>query len=197
MKASGWTLVTGPTSEPLGLAEAKEHLRVDGAEEDLLIDGYITAARTWAEEFTGRALVTQTWEAHFACWPQDGVLELPLPPLQSVTTVKYTDDGGVERTLGATVYRVVTEVEPGRIVLAPQQAWPSETLDAGLPVVVRFVCGYGQPAAVPASVRQGLRWLIGHMYENREAVTMAALMPQQVPMSAKWALDPYRFRYVW
>lgn len=197
MKTAAWTQVTGPVAEPLSLEEMKEHLRVDAADEDALIADYIAAARGAAEAYTGRAFVTQTWQAHFAGWPADGVLELPLPPLQSVAWVKYTTDAGVLKTLSASVYRVVTATEPGCIVLASNQSWPSETLDAGLPVVVQFVCGYGGAAAVPAGVKQALRWLVGHMTENREAVTMATSAPQQVPMSARWALDPHRFHYHW
>ncbi len=202
MKTAAWTQVTGPVAEPLSLEEIKEHLRVDAADEDALIADYIAAARGAAEAYTGRAFVTQTWQAHFTGWPADGVLELPLPPLQSVAWVKYTPvlaggGAGVLTTLSASVYRVVTALEPGCVVLAPNQSWPSETLDAGLPVVVQFVCGYGAAAAVPAGVKQALRWLVGHMSENREAVTMATSSPQQVPMSARWALDPHRFRYYW
>jgi len=197
MKTAAWTQVTGPVDEPLSLEEMKEHLRVDAADEDALIADYITAARAAAEAYTGRAFVTQTWQAHFAGWPADGVLELPLPPLQNVTWVKYTTEAGVLNTLAANVYRVVTASEPGCILLAPNQSWPIETLDAGLPVVVQFVCGYGSAAAVPAGMKQAMRWLVGHMTENREAVTMATSSPQQVPMSARWALDPHRFRYNW
>lgn len=197
MKAAGWALITQAAQEPLSVEEAKEHLRVEVDAEDALIADYIAAARAWAEEYTGRALVTQTWQAHFAGWPADGVLELPKPPLQSVTWVKYTTDDGVTRTLGTSVYRVVTGREPGSVVLAPDQGWPSETLDAGLPVAVEFVCGYGAADAVPAGIRQALRWLVGHMTENREAVTMGTTSPQRVPMSAQWALDPHRCRYVW
>jgi uncharacterized phiE125 gp8 family phage protein len=197
MKTAAWTQVTGPVSEPLSLEEMKEHLRVDAADEDALLSEYITAARGAAELYTGRAFVTQTWQAHFAGWPADGVLELPLPPLQSVAWVKYTTEAGVLTTLSASVYRVVTACEPGCILLAPNQSWPSVTLDAGLPVVVQFVCGYGAAAAVPAGLKQAMRWLAGHMTENREAVTMATSTPQQVPMSARWAMDPHRFRYNW
>lgn len=58
MKATGWTLVTGPSIEPLAVAELREHLRVDIDDEDALIADYIAAARAWAETYTGRALLT-------------------------------------------------------------------------------------------------------------------------------------------
>lgn len=198
MKAQGWVLVTAPAVEPLGTDELKEHLRISADDEALLLGDYIAWARAQAEEYTGRAFITQTWDVHFTGWPCDSRgFEIPLPPLQSVTSIKYTPEGGAQQTLSASVYSVLTAVEPGRIILKHDQEWPSETLDAGLPIVVRVVCGYGLAAAVPAGIKQGLRWLVGHAYENREAVTLAAVPPQKVPMSALWALDPHRFRYVW
>ena len=55
-------LVTAPAAEPLTLAEAKLHLRVDDTADDALIGALITAARQHAEHDTRRALVTQTWK---------------------------------------------------------------------------------------------------------------------------------------
>lgn len=172
----------------------KEHLRVSVDDEDLLLDGYIAAAREWCEAYTGRALVTQTWDAWYACWPTDDVFELPLPPLQSVTSVKYTLEGQAQATLSSSMYTVLTQVEPGRALLAYNQSWPSGSLAVGLPVVVRFVAGYG---AAPAAVKQAMRWLVGHMMENREAVTTMNVPPVVLPMGVRWALDPLRYRYVW
>lgn len=196
MKAQGWVLVTGPTSEPLTAQEVREHLRISASDEEMLIGDYIAWARAQAEEHTGRAFITQTWDVHFTGWPSDAKgFEIPLPPLQSVTSIKYTPEGGAQATLSASVYSVLAAVEPGRIILKHDQAWPSETLDAGLPVVVRVVCGWAAADAVPAGIKQGIRWLVGHAYENREAVTMANVPPQKLPMSATWALDVHRFRY--
>jgi uncharacterized phiE125 gp8 family phage protein len=197
MKAQAWTLVTPALQEPISLDEVKEHLRVGGDDEDALIQGYLAAARAWAELYTGRAFVTQTWQAHFAGWPADSALELPMPPLQSVSWVQYATAAGDLLTLDASAYRVVTSREPGCVLLAPGKQWPAEALDVGLPVAVQFVCGYGNPSDVPDGVKQAIRWLTGHMHENREAVIMGTAMPQKVPFSAHWALDPYRFRYIW
>jgi uncharacterized phiE125 gp8 family phage protein len=191
-------MVTAPVVEPLSLEEARAHLRVDGHEEDALLEEYVTTARAWCELYLGRALVTQAWRAHFGGWPEDGALELPMAPLQSVTAVQYTPDGAAWLTVAPATYRVVSSVDPGAVILAPGQGWPSETLDAGLPVAVEFVCGYGPAGGnVPAPVRQAMRWLVGHMMENREAVSMTNVPPQVMPMSVRWALDPLRFRYIW
>jgi len=197
MKAQAWTLVTPQAQEPVTLEEVKEHLRVAGDDEDALISGYLAAARAWAELYTGRAFVTQTWQAHFAGWPGDGCFELPMPPLQSMTWVTYTTGAGELLTLDESAYRVVGSCEPGCVLFASGQSWPAETLDVGLPVALQFVCGYGTAVDVPEGVKQAIRWLTGHMHENREAVIMGTAMPQKVPFSAHWVLDPHRFKYIW
>ena len=195
MKAQGWTTVTPGALEPLSLDEAREHLRIEHDDDLLLLEQYVKSARDWAEQYTGRALVTQTVQAFFLGFPVNGVLMLPRPRLQSVSWVKYTLGTGVQQTLDASTYRVVNGCEPGELLLAPSKSWPSDVLDVGLPVTVQYVAGYGDPEQVPASIKQGMLWVLGHMYENRESVTVSGSVPQRVPQTAQWALDPYRFRY--
>ena len=55
------TQLTPPAAEPLTLAEAKLHLRVDAdiTDDDSLITALIVTARQQAEHRTGRSLVSQ------------------------------------------------------------------------------------------------------------------------------------------
>src|SRR5262245_61208300 len=103
-------IITPPDVQPLTLAETKEHLRVDITDEDTLIGLHIEAATSFIEKFLGRALVTQTWEMAIDQFPTDGkkTIAIPLPPLQSVTSIKYDDTGNVERTLSGSGYMVDT-----------------------------------------------------------------------------------------
>ena len=50
-----------PGAEPVTLAEAKDHLRLQHASEDELLAGLIRAAREDVERATGMALIDQTW----------------------------------------------------------------------------------------------------------------------------------------
>lgn len=54
-------LVTPPAEEPVTLADAKSHLRVDFTDDDALITGLIITARQMAETTCRRALVSQQW----------------------------------------------------------------------------------------------------------------------------------------
>ena len=62
-------LVTPPAEEPVSLAEAKLHLRVDFPNEDALITALIAAARQAAETLTGRQLVTARWKLVLDSFP--------------------------------------------------------------------------------------------------------------------------------
>lgn len=162
-------LIIAPAVEPVTLAQAKAHLRVTTDEDDALIVRLIIAARMRAEATTWRRLCTQTVD-YVRDRAPCGVLELPCPPVQSITDVKYIDDAGVERTLSALLYQVDVISEPARIKPAYGESWPSvrEQLNA---FTVRMVCGYGGSAQVPSDIQSALLLMIGHYYEHREEVS--------------------------
>lgn len=138
--------IVNPEVEPLTVEEVKEHLRIDGNEEDALLNGMITAARQLAEEETGRAFITQTWEATF--WEQSNRIRLPRPEIQTVESVTNHEGKPLN-------YRL-----KGRVLVL---AYPARE------VTVRWVAGYGpNPADVPYTIRSAILGTVGHFYENRE-----------------------------
>lgn len=165
-------LITAPSVEPLTLNEAKIHLRIDTSPatthpDDSLITGHIKAARKWCENFQRRTYVTQTWDLFLDCFPDTDHIDIPLPPLQSVSYVKYKDGSGTLQTLSSEYYIVDTNKEPGRIALAYGQSWPS-TYGEIQDVQIRFVCGYGDAAAdVPDEIKSAMYLKISDLYENR------------------------------
>ncbi|RUM40311.1 MAG: hypothetical protein DSY80_10440, partial [Desulfocapsa sp.] len=59
------TNITPAASEPLTLAEVKDHLRILDNDQDTLLSSLITAATSYLDTrhgILGRALITQTWE---------------------------------------------------------------------------------------------------------------------------------------
>jgi len=145
-------LVTPPSAEPVNIALAKAHLRVDGSDDDLIINQIIAAARQWAEDFQNRAYVTQTRRLTLDEFPgDDAPIVLPNPPLQSVVSVQYLNTDGVSTALAATEYVVDTDREPGRIYLAYEKDWP-DTQDIQNAVQITYRCGYATPfTAVPST----------------------------------------------
>ncbi len=186
-------LITAPATEPVTSTEAKSHLRVDTTADDTLIGTLITAARQHVEAHLRRALITQTWELVTDAFPVGDILRLPLPPLVSVTSIKYTDEDGAESTLSSGLYVVDTDSTKGRVVLKNGETWPSVTLAAANGVRVRYVAGYGEASAVPRPIRQAILLLIGTMYENRESVLVAqGVTVAQLPFGVDALLMPYR-----
>lgn len=189
-------MITEPSVEPVTLEEAKLHCRVDASEDDDLISGLITSARDWVESFDNRALITQTWELILDSFPGSDILKLPLPPLQSVSSIKYINDAGIEATFATTDYTVDWRSEPGRIRLMENESWPSVDLYIWNGVRIRFICGFGLAASVPERYKQAIKLLVGHWYENREQV-MAGVTPSEIPFGVKALLWPKRFKESW
>ena len=161
------SVVTGPASEPITVAEAKTHCRVEISDDDTYIGALIQVARETAEVYTGRALMTQTLDVKYAAFPEDGSFWFPAPPLQSVTSVKYYDTDGTQRTLSTDVYEVDTAHLPGRIALKPNQVWPDVQTEKNNPITIRGVSGFADAASVPAGIKHGMLLLIGMWYEQR------------------------------
>lgn len=147
-------LVTGPSTEPVTVAELRAQTRITRTAEDSLMSAYIAAARRHIETICNVAIHTQTWDLFLNDFPANDELVLPLPPLQSVTSLAYTDIDNVTATWTASGTNLVdsssvvrahvnTAFEPGRLVLpwAATGIWPIVMLKTSNPVAVRFVCG--------------------------------------------------------
>jgi uncharacterized phiE125 gp8 family phage protein len=168
------TLVAPPAAAPVSLAEAKAHLRVLGTAEDMLIGALVTAATAHfdgRQGVLGRSLVTQTWEVRYNAFPgvPRGRMELPLPPLQSVVSIKYLDGLGTETTLDPAAYVVEPGHHTGRVRPSYGLTWPTARDEDGA-VRIRFIAGYGGKEAVPSPIKQAILLLVGHWWINREAV---------------------------
>jgi uncharacterized phiE125 gp8 family phage protein len=182
-------VITPIATEPVTLADARLHLRIDAGDtsEDDLITALTITAREVAEHYTGRALAPQTLEAALDAFPScRGEIELPMPPVTAITSIKYTDQGGIEQTMDASLYSLSTYGDSRRVAPVYGQEWPL-TQCIGDAVRVRFTTGY---TALPKAVKAAMLLLIGHLYENRqEIVTDARAVAVQMPMGAAALLD--------
>lgn len=191
-----YKLITAPSSEPVSLAEAKLHLKLDAdTTDDTLITALISAARDRCEQYCNRAFITQTWEVTLNEFPeeedvQDAVIYLEKPPIASITSIKYYDTEGVLQTLPSSVYALDENAEPGTVYLKYGQVWPF-TYEVQNAVTVRFVCGWTSAANVPAGIKAAMLLLIGHLYAHREAVNFGNIVTE-VPLGMEYLLDPYR-----
>ena len=199
-------LITPPAAEPVSLAEAKLHLRVDFDEDDALIQALISAARQAAEMLTQRQLVTARWRMVLDSFPGCGLMGVPaghtftLPghailltksPVTSVVEICYLDMAGVSQVMPSAHYAVDKACEPARITPVFGQIWPVALPQIGA-VSVTFDAGYGGAADVPEDLKSWIKLRLGSLYAHREEVaSMARGRIDPLPF-VDGLLDPYK-----
>ena len=165
-------LITAPTAQPITFAEAKANMNIVGTDDDALVTAMIVSATEAAEQATGRALMTQEWEAGFDAFSDP--LVLTRVPVQSVTSLTYIDAAGTVQTLSSELY-TLTKDDFGfaRITPAYGTSWPTARGDVD-GVKVRYVAGYIGAADVPQSIKSWILLHCGSQYANRESETVGS-----------------------
>ncbi len=144
--------------------------------EDDAILAWIQVAREYCERIARRSFAEQTIKMFLDRFPYCNEIELPKPPLQSVTSVIYKNSDGDSTTLVEdTDYIVDTDSYIGRIVLSFNKSWPVFTAYPVNPVTITYVAGYDDSNPIPEMYKQAILLLVGHWYENREAVMVGAI----------------------
>ena len=174
---------TEPAVEPVTLAEAKAHCRIDTTDDDAYLATLVTAARTYVEDVLDITMITTILEARYDCFPL-WELTLPRPPLASQTvTVIYRDEAGTDSTItsAANAFQSDPYATPGRIYPLYNGVWPSVRGDETC-VTVRWSAGYGgSGSTVPATLKHMILILVAHWYANREPVVSANMQMQNIP----------------
>jgi uncharacterized phiE125 gp8 family phage protein len=186
-------LVTAPATEPISLAEAKAHLRLETDVDNPEVSSMIQGARQYAEEVCWRGLVTQTWELILAEFPSCGETRLPRGNLASITSVKYIDGSGVEQTMSSGDYEADTASVPGKLKLGYGKSWPAARSQWNA-VKIQYVVGWSA-ALVPQPIKNALLLLISQMYEHRTPEVIGASV-EQIQFSMDALLAPYRLNEV-
>ncbi len=184
-------LISGPAIEPVTLAEAKAHLRIDASDEDMLISSLITAARIHIETVCSRVLITQSWKIYFDNWPSKSCVEIPITPLQGISAVTLYDASDNTSTLDAANWFADTVSTPGRLVRRQGAVWADPARSAN-GVEITITAGYGDSAAdVPQNLRQAILLLVAHWFETREPVVMGS-SAISVPLTVEALIAPMR-----
>ena len=138
--------ITPPSYLPLSLSEAKNDLKISTNADDDRIQRIMRTSIDTIETFTGKRLITQTWDYYFDYFCDE--IKVPYPPLQSITYIKYKDTSGAWQTLSTSVYDVDTFSVPGKVYRAYNATWPSiqEVQNA---INIRFIAGYGSVSDIP------------------------------------------------
>lgn len=188
----GLTVITAPASEPVSLALAKAHLRIDHDAEDTLITGWVKAARELTELYTGKRWITQSLRLTLSEWPIDctsgidGAIRLPVDPVSAITLFQYFDAAGVEQTLTSSDYQTWFDHGPPLVCPAIGERWPDLQSGKVAPIKLEFTAGVSA-GSVPEGVKTAILLCLGHWDENRG--DQNALIARGLPPGAKAHLD--------
>jgi uncharacterized phiE125 gp8 family phage protein len=182
--------LTQPTVEPVSLAEAKSHCRVDTDADDALISAYIKAAREWCEAYCDETFVHSQYRMTLDSFPVE--IELPRPPMASAGTatavsVTYTLENQSTATLSTSEYRVDRNSVPGVLRTNYNGSWPSHLLDYNAVTVTWWAGRDATGASTPQRVKNAILWLVGMWYERRMAADAVSL--SEIPFGVKSLLD--------
>lgn len=162
------TTTSAPAVEPVTTAEAKEYLRIDSSDDsqNAILAILIKAARTRVEEYLRRSLITRTYS-----WEMNGDdmrdrIEIPRPPVQSVTslTIYEEDSAGVETsyTEAAENWQLVE----ASYLKHRNDGWEVNRMDRAGTLV--YVAGYGDASTdIPADILMVIFRLLALWYERR------------------------------
>lgn len=200
---SATATVAGPQAltfalEPVALAEAKLHLRIDAdfLRDDPLLVGLLPAARVMAETMAHESFLAATYDWFFDGFPEAAngyfnrlirqagpgpqwlpngaaILRVPKPPLVSVASIKYYDPAGVQQTVDPASYFVSSGMG-SRVQPLIGQVWPvlRPQIDG---CVVRHTSGLADASQVRGNVKAAIKLILGHLYEDREATVSASI----------------------
>lgn len=172
----GLSLITPPVKEPVSLAQAKKHLRLEIADDDDYVESLVSVARQYVEGYCRRALYKQKWRLtldRFPTWGDTddpyfwlyrrGIIELTVPPMIELADFKWIDTQGTERTLAeafpvaglppdapATAY-VNLDIQDESVRLEPVygQFWPVTQFRIKT-VIIDYWTGYTDGVVLPA-----------------------------------------------
>lgn len=175
------------------LADMLAHLNLTAGLDDALVQDKINAAEAWIMQFTGSVFLTQTLVADFDGFGRH--LELPVKPVQSITSITYLDPTLTQQTLATNAY-VATPLnsgfDPTYVYPATGTRWPCAARVKGA-VTVTLQAGYGSdPTTVPVPFYEAIKLLVAHWYENREAALVGAGTFGELPLGLPEILTPYR-----
>ena len=182
--------LTQPATEPVSLAEAKAHCRIDTDADDAYVGSLITAAREYCEAYSNETYLHTQYRMSLDSFPVE--IEVPRPPMATSGTVTavvvtYTLENQTTATLSTAEYRVDRDSTPGVLRTNYNGSWPSHLLDYTA-VTVTWWGGRGAAgSAVPQRVKNAILWLVGYWYERRMAADAVGL--NEIPFGVKSLLD--------
>ena len=162
------TVTSAPSVEPVSTAEAKEWLRIDSSDtsQDAILTILIKAARVRVEEYLRRSLITRTYS-----WEMNGDdmrdrIEIPRPPVQSVTSLTIYDENSAGVETSYTEAAENWQLVEASYLKHRNDGWEVNRMDRAGTLV--YVAGYGNASTdIPADILIATLKLLALWYERR------------------------------
>jgi len=185
-------LQTAATDRPVSTEMAAEWLRETDSDRYGVISELVDAAIATLEREHWTQFCTATYDQYFDSWPVRFMLRKH--PVVTVSSVKYTNQAGVETTLATSVWEQADESGRGIVRLKHNQSWPSDCRGHEDDIVIRYSAGYGASVAVPAPVKLALRIWIADSYAFPESVSPLKL--STAPRTVDRLMAQYSYRTI-
>ena len=188
------TSTTAPATGVVTLALVKAALNISHSDDDTYLGHLINVASGMLDgprSMTGQCYVNQSWKVSLRD-PEERIY-LAGTNVSSVDSITYLDGNGDAQTFSTSS---VTLHEDASGVFYVQcnvgSQWPSGLLDRPNALQVTYTAGLGpDETTVPSRVAHAAILLVGHYFENREAVTLStnANVPKELVLGVDALLE--------
>ena len=168
-------IISDSTTEVVTLAEAKNYLRVDFNDDDVLIQGIIDSAIRRLEQYGSFSMTPRTYQTIAY---MDNIIELPYTPIGVVMTVEYFNGKDwIELSEGGDYVIYGTNYKKIRSITYPSSDYRF-TYTAG------FDC-------LPHIIKQATLKLIADLYDYRQSESPSTHVSENM-MTAYEMIEPYK-----
>jgi uncharacterized phiE125 gp8 family phage protein len=182
--------IVDPLSYPVTIDEIKSFARIDGNDQDALLEIFLQGVIEDIETYLGRALIERTIQMTMDIWNSNEI-ELKKPPLISVISVNTVDENDVETIYDSNNYYVITESIPGKLIIKNGIELPSnfDRSFSGFQIV--YIAGYGDISKVPSKIKVAIMQWVTMIYEDR-SMTKNDISYNEPPPEVKRLLSNFR-----
>lgn len=166
-RAYTYTVTAGPASPAVTLDIFKAHINVTHALTDGILQLYLDAAIQFAEKYTGKDLITRTYNSFrdfFPSPPQNegyyafgqvpggaasfpsltfsnAGFELRRSPLRQVNSISYVDVGDAAQAVDSSTYYHTVENDYSEVLLVDGARWPGDVKNKMQSITIDFDTG--------------------------------------------------------
>lgn len=178
---TGIVTLVPPQDRAVTVEEARQQLRLDAHDEDMLLAVHLDAAQAELERLTDLRLCPQTLAMGLEAWPDE--ITVPVRPV-TIAAITYTDNAGTTITLPEADYVARTRHGFMRIRPAVGTSWPSLAPDGQITITLSAGCAEGQTDL--AIARAAILVKTASLFENREGGTCLAFDTLVNQLAARW-----------